>query len=186
MDRGEFLKCCALGLCSCASPVVLARSTTGGGAPEVEELKWKRGFVHNRFAKLIQILKQRLDEPTLKTVLEELGTECSKQYDGLINKYKNDPTGFLQEIRNRWAATAEYDEKTGAIRVTEKASTCTCSLVQKGLTPPEFCHCTIGWQRRTYSAVLGKPVEVELEESILRGGKRCIFRIRPAQREAYF
>ncbi len=180
MDRSAFLKCCALGLCSCAAPVALTGSAQATGTPELEELKWNLGFVHKRFAMLLGVLKQRLDEPTLKAVLEDLGAECSKQYDGLINKHKNDPAGFLQEIKNSWGSSAEYDEKTGAIRVTDKASTCTCSLVQEGLTPPDFCQCTIGWQRRTYSAVLGKPVTVELEESILRGGERCIFKIRPA------
>jgi predicted hydrocarbon binding protein len=35
----------------------------------------------------------------------------------------------------------------------------------------------LGWQKQTYSAILGKPVEAELEESILRGSGRCVFRI---------
>jgi hypothetical protein len=35
----------------------------------------------------------------------------------------------------------------------------------------------LGWQKQTYSAILGKPVEAELEQSLLRGGSRCVYRI---------
>jgi hypothetical protein len=53
--------------------------------------------------------------------------------------------------------------------------------VKPGVTPPDFCNCTLGWQKEAYSAILGRPVEAELEESILRGGSRCVFRIRIAE-----
>jgi hypothetical protein len=29
-----------------------------------------------------------------------------------------------------------------------------------------------------YSTILGRPVTAELEESVLRGGKKCIYRIK--------
>jgi hypothetical protein len=31
--------------------------------------------------------------------------------------------------------------------------------------------------KQTYTDILGKPVEAELEESILRGSTHCVFRI---------
>ena len=69
------------------------------------------------------------------------------------------------------------DERAGLIRVVDKGHTCSCPLVKQGLTPPEFCDCTLGWQEEAYSKMLGRPVKAELEESILRGGRRCVFRI---------
>jgi len=36
------------------------------------------------------------------------------------------------------------------------------------------CHCTLGWNQRTWEALLERPVRVEVKESVLRGGKRCI------------
>jgi predicted hydrocarbon binding protein len=38
-------------------------------------------------------------------------------------------------------------------------------------------NCILGWQKAAFSTVLGKPVTVEIEESVLRGGSRCSFRI---------
>jgi hypothetical protein len=48
---------------------------------------------------------------------------------------------------------------------------------QGGMTPGSFCDCTLGWQEEAYSEILGRPVKAELEESILRGGKRCVYRM---------
>jgi hypothetical protein len=45
------------------------------------------------------------------------------------------------------------------------------------MTPGSFCDCTLGWQEEAYSEILGRPVKAELEESILRGGKRCVYRM---------
>jgi hypothetical protein len=56
-------------------------------------------------------------------------------------------------------------------------------MVKEGVTPPSFCDCTLGWQEAAYSTILGRPVRAELEESILRGGKKCIYRIRVIEAE---
>ncbi len=71
----------------------------------------------------------------------------------------------------------EYDEKAGIIRVFDRGPHCSCPLVKEGLTSGAQCDCTLGWQRETYSAILGRPVDAAVEESILRGGKRCVYRI---------
>ncbi len=178
MKRSEFVKCCMAGVCGCAVSSLLPAQAAVN--PETDELKWKMNFVHQRFAKLVQILRDNLDEQTRNKVFENLGRECARQFSGLTEKHRGDIRGFLAAIQQQWAAATEYDAKTGAIRVIDKSSTCTCALVNQSMTPGDFCHCTIGWQKHAYSTVLGKPVEVEVEESILRGGKHCIFRIRPA------
>ena len=49
--------------------------------------------------------------------------------------------------------------------------------MKAGRTPGEFCDCTLGWQEEAFSTVLGKPVAVVVEESVLRGSSRCSFRI---------
>lgn len=177
MERGEFIKCCMAGVCSCAVASVLPAQAD---ADDARELKSQMDFVHKRFAKLVQILRDNLNQDTRNKVFENLGRECGRQFAGFTEKYRGNIKGFLATIQQDWAEKAEYDEKTGVIRVVAKSPKCVCPLVEQSLTPGDFCHCTIGWQKQVYSTVLGKPVEADLEESVLRGGKRCIFRIRPA------
>ena len=182
MTRSQFLKGCASGTCSCAAvalvPLEPARAQTGNS--EAAELQRKIDACQVRFAKLVGILNQNLDPPMRKKIFQSLGRECARQYQDLTGKYANDLEGFLAMARTKWIEKVEFDEKAGTIRITDKGPNCTCPLVKQGSTPPEFCDCTLGWQKEAYSAMLGRPVEAELEESILRGGSRCIFRIRIA------
>ena len=188
MRRDEFIKgLCTLGACSCAGFML----GTGGSAraedkpnEEIEALKWKLNFMRVRFAKLVGILSANLDESTRKKVFECMGRECAKQFMDLTGKFKGNPEAFLEEIKKRWAKETEYDKEAGRIRVVDKSNHCTCAFVDEQLTPPAFCDCTLGWQKETYSMILGQPVDAELEESILRGGKRCVFRMQAVKSAA--
>ena len=182
MTRSEFLKSCTLGACSCSLVALSATETAvaESGNSEVDTLKAQRDAIRIRYAKLLGILDEEIDQPTRKRIFERLGRVCADQFRAITyDKYKNDIRGFLAAIQapGGWVEKAEYNEKTGTIRIFDRSKSCTCPLVEKGLTPSDQCECTLGWQKQTYSAILGKPVEAELEESILRGSTRCVFRI---------
>jgi hypothetical protein len=174
MTRGQFLKGCASGLCSCAGVALVPLEAAGAQSDSKVEA------CQVRFAKLVGILNQNLDPAERKKIFETLGRECARQYHDLIDKYKGDVKGFLAMGQTQWMEKAEYDEQAGTIRIVDKGPNCSCPLVKPGMTPPEFCDCTLGWQKEAYSTMLQRPVEAELEESILRGGRRCVFRIRIA------
>lgn len=57
---------------------------------------------------------------------------------------------------------------------------CLCPVVEvqsAGKFSPTCCHCSVGYVRETHERMLGRPVQVELVDSVLRGGKRCRFRM---------
>ena len=187
MNRKEFVRDCAAAACAAAGlccagkapqakalekapqecdPKALADSSTNAEAARL------------RFSKLIEILDTRLPEQERKQVLHALGGKCADTYRAdLLDRYKGDIKGFLEEGRRNWMAEAEYDETKGTIRIVDKGPSCSCPMVKVGVTPGTFCDCTLGWQEQAYSEILGRPVKAELEESILRGGKRCVYRI---------
>ncbi len=180
MTRNVFMKGCAAGMCSCAGMAWLApqaAQAAESASPELDALKWKMDFAQRRWAGLVQILETNLDEATRKKVWQSVGREHAREYRSLTDKYKGNIEGFLDDIRKQWVESAEYDAAKGTIRIVDRSPVCTCPLVRQNLTPQSFCDCTLGWQKEAYSAVLGRPVEASLEESILRGGKRCVFRI---------
>jgi len=176
------LKGCSSGVCSCAAAALVPLEAAGAQSEstEVSALKGKIDACQVRFAKLVGILNQNLDPAARKKIFESLGRECARQYREMTAKYTNDLKGYLAMAQTQWVEKAEFDEKAGTLRIIDKGPGCSCPLVKTGMTPPEFCDCTLGWQKEAYSAMLGRPVEAELEESILRGGRRCIFRIRIA------
>ena len=177
VTRQDFMKCCALGVCSAFLPEPAIASATD----DAGDLQWKLDASRVRYAKFIQIVKSGTDDVGYKRLLQSLGRECAMQHRSrTFDKYKGNIKGFLAAIQgpSGWVAEAQYDEAKGTIRIVDRASTCTCPLVEQGVTPADQCDCTLGWQEETYSRILERPVKAELEESILRGGKRCVFRIR--------
>jgi predicted ArsR family transcriptional regulator len=72
-----------------------------------------------------------------------------------------------------------YDREKGVITVVgPERGDCFCPLIDCKYTPKSACNCSLGWQQHVYETVLGKKVQVELKESVLRGGKRCVFVVR--------
>ena len=179
MTRNDFMKCCTAGMCSCAAVALLPPQAAPAESedPELARLKWQVDFVQKRFARLVELLDENLDEAARKKVFASLGRDHGREYRFLTDKYKGNLQGFLDDIGKQWVEKAEYNASKGTIRIVDKSPTCTCPLVKKDLTPPSFCDCTLGWQKEVYSAVTGRPVEAEVEESLLRGGKRCVFRM---------
>jgi len=187
MSRKEFVRDCVAavgvaGFC-CAGKaheaVAVAVASQTCDPQELGDVNNRAEAARLRFSKLVQILEARLPERERKQVLHELGGKCADTYrTELIDQYKGNIRGFLEEGRRLWMAEADYDEAKGTIRIVDKGPSCSCPMVKVGATPGSFCDCTLGWQEEAYSVILGQPVKAELEESILRGGKRCVYRIR--------
>jgi hypothetical protein len=181
MKRHDFLKLCAAGVCGCCSVGFLAplsAEAEQGDAQTPEELtKRQLDFTRERFAGLLAIMGEHLDNATRDRILKKLGHECAQDSNAFFQKFRGDFEGFLATIQTRWVERTEYDEATDTLRVIGKVRPCVCPLVKAGRTPGDFCACSAGWNQYAYSTVLGKPVSVELEETVLRGGSRCTQRI---------
>lgn len=187
MNRKEFVRDCAAAVCAagfCCAGKAQDGDAVGSVAPscdpkELKDLGNKSDAASLRFSKLIEILDTRLPEQERKQILHMLGGKCADTYRAeLIDRFKGNIKGFLEEGLRNWMAEADYDEAKGTLRIVDKGPSCSCPMVKVGSTPGSFCDCTLGWQEATYSEILGRTVKAELEESILRGGKRCVYRIR--------
>ena len=187
MNRQQFLKNCAYGLCACTAVGLLTpTSTTAAEINPVED--WRLRFVKRRYAKLLEILSARMDEKTLNDTLLDLGCYCSTT-DQKLESYRGNFDGYMEHLKRTSSGdTVIYDREKGVITLTSPERTeCFCPL-NSIQTPKVVCNCSLGWQRQTWETVLQKSVTVELKESVLRGGKRCVFQIQiqdyvPAQRQ---
>jgi len=176
MNRKDFLKNCACGLCTCAAAGLISPATASAAETATKD-DWKTPFLKQRFAKLLEILAGRLDEKTLNEILLELGRNCSSSI-AWIKEYHGDPDGYFKRLKQRWNEDATCDREKGVITVASAERTdCGCPLMSNRYTPKLACNCSLGWQQQTFETILGGKVRVELKESLLRGGKRCIFEI---------
>jgi hypothetical protein len=186
MKRNEFLVACASGVCGCGLLGLLAPATAAAeekeapaaAAPaECEQTKQQLDGARERFAILVTAMGAQLDDATRQKLLQQTGRECARPWTPFFEKHRGDLPGFLAKAKSAWLERADFDEKAGVLRVAGKPGPCACPLVKVGRTPADFCRCSTGWNELAFSTVVGKPVKVELEESVLRGDPRCSFRI---------
>ncbi len=50
---------------------------------------------------------------------------------------------------------------------------CTCPIVKEGVRNSYLCNCTIGYTKKIFETLFNKTIEVDLEQSILKGDKIC-------------
>lgn len=175
MDRKNFLKnACGLGICSCVGAVAL--TSNKAIAAEEQLTPWEKSFIKHRFAKLIDILDESLDETTKNEIIEKLGRECS--LNSMAQNYKGDVEGFFSEIHRRWGENASFDRETGIIRIETPERDCVCPLIDSKKISPSVCQCSVGWQTQTYESILGKKVEAKCLESVIRGSRKCVFEVK--------
>jgi hypothetical protein len=176
MDRKTFIRGCACGLYAGAASLIPAASLSSADTKKTED--WRIRFVQRRYPKLLEILSRRMGADTLNGVLHELGTCCASFDDKSTKKYRGDLDGFVRYIQGGVSGdTVAYDRQKGVLTMTSpERTTCFCPFY--GANSPELaCNCSLGWQQHTWETFFQKKVTVNLKESVIRGGKRCVFEI---------
>ena len=179
VTRNEFLKCCAARVCTGVTLISPELAPAETSAPIIEQMQGQLEAMRVRYAKLVSIPEKDLDGATRKRDFDSRGRECARQFRSrTFDKYKRDLPELPDSLEgpDGGALKTEYAEKSGNIGVFDRGPHCSCPPVKEGLTSAQ-CDYTFGWQRETYSAILGLPVDGTVEESILRGDKRCVFRM---------
>jgi hypothetical protein len=183
MDRKEFLKGCATGLCACAT-ACLPKAAVAADAPKPED--WRIPFVKQRYAKLLNSLSQKMDKTALAGALQDVGDFCASQSEERAKKFQGDIEGYCKSFKDGAQKDSTmnitYDKARNVVTsIYSPGGDCVCpfnSLASK--TPGVECECSVGWVRHTFGIVLGKTPKVELKEAVLRGGKVCRFEITAA------
>ena len=177
MDRKEFLRGCTGGLCACVAATCLPKEAA---AVEAAKEDWRLPFVKQRYAKLMNILSQKMGDEDAAEALQELGDFCSSQRDDTTNKFRGNVEGFAKFIGEH-GSTVTHDAERNVYTLTyNPGSACPCPFAgEAGKTPALMCECSVGWARHSWRIVLDREVKVALKETFLRGGKVCKFEITP-------
>jgi predicted hydrocarbon binding protein len=184
MNKREFLKktACA-GICSC---VAIPISSMGPGAAGDEEcheirdlnrrLEWRLNHAKRQFCTLLNRIESEIPEETRRTILEDMGRNCARSL-GWAERYKGDPEGFFQHMFRHSGEKLSFDKTGRTITIVTRDRDCDCPVVDSSKAPAYYCDCSLGWQKETYETILGKPVEVSVVESVLRGSDKCVFKV---------
>jgi hypothetical protein len=201
MDRKSFLRslgkagACA-GACACAAAGGLraalalepGQAKPGEKTPEraVKRMEFSDAWVKRFF----NVMDQTLDAASRTKLMMANGRTCYRDW---IRDSK-------QETRQvdfaTWAERAAKAVNRDDLKVegnviyfqyqssaeTDQASpegVCLCPMVESkpaGLSPT-YCLCSVGYVKEMHELRFGRKVEVELLDSVIRGGKRCKFKV---------
>ncbi|MEW6757941.1 MAG: hypothetical protein AB1347_06955 [Acidobacteriota bacterium] len=178
MDRKEFLKgLCGVGACGCVLNVLPVSGAVfaGDGAGSDQRL----AFVRYELAKMIGFMAAETTPAACAGILQKTGRECAR-LGRVAERFKGDPEGYCAAIRENWGTETSWDREKGLLTVSVAEGECGCPLVDSRRMPDVWCQCSVGYQKESFETVFGKPVEVVLRESKLRGSKRCVFEVRLA------
>ena len=131
---------------------------------------------------MMTVFDTSFDEPVRRTIMEACGCRClgnSVVAKALLLQCKaRDLDELLVMLNDAHIGGGNLHRKECAIYATY--SRCHCGSVSKTKEcfSPTYCHCSCGWFRRLFEALLQRPVDVELLGSIIQGEKACRFVIR--------
>ncbi len=199
IDRKEFLtnvgKYCA-GACLCAAVGSMTalhaqESDKSDKEPDKkprseERIKFAEGWVK----RLMDAIDSTLDEPTRRKLMMANGKACLLAWYNETGRKVKSVTleQFTDWIKNKVTdGSYTIDGNTIYFQYMSAAETglpskeadCLCTLVETkpaGLSGT-YCYCSVGYVKEMHEQYLGRPVEVELLDSVLRGGHRCRFKI---------
>ena len=142
----------------------------------------------------VEKLDALVDNDAKIRIMENCGANCAKVNKKVIQKAKARRSKFrnMDEF-----LAAEQKKPMSGTRLERKGNTltqfytpraftrpmrCYCSLL-RGLPENEtvsltYCHCSKGFVRKFWEGVLGKPVQVELVQSVISGAPECKFVIK--------
>ena len=175
MDRKEFLKSvCGMGVCGCALNFLGTASPLHAAETSAEDQRL--AFVRYQLAKLLGFMAADAPAEACAGILEKTGRECAK-LGQLGVRFKGDPEGYFAAAKKNWGTDFAWDKQKGVVTVAVAKGDCGCPLVDKRRTPVVWCNCSVGYQKESFEAIFGRPVQARLKESKLSGSKRCVFEV---------
>ena len=125
------------------------------------------------------------DDKAIK-IMNTCGSRCCGQGNRKTAKRLMDESKSVEEFLIK---ASNYEVKEGEIEYTLKDENtiigtfnkCFCGQVRQTKKPFEkktYCQCSVEFHRQFFKAAFGKPVEVELTQSIITGTDSCKFIIR--------
>ena len=179
MDRKEFftasvkgtLGCCALALFGESAPAQTQAEKPPEKDPEKE-------FTKNWMEDLFDSMYKELDEPTRVKVMAGCGRGCFRRF-----QFKQDiakqGTGSVDKLLEAYKKNFEVwrDGDLVHVRYGAVSKLCYCPAARYHPTRPNdmHCECTRATHQTVFETALGRPIKMEIVESLRRGGQTCHF-----------
>jgi predicted outer membrane repeat protein len=198
MKRKEFFKTAGkvgFGACLCGAAGGLGKALAGiqeqaqPGDKTPERAVKRMEFADIWIKRFFDVMDKTLDEASRAKLMMLNGKTCYREW---IVETKQEIKPIAYEEWAKKAATRKDEgfkvegnviyfqynssaETGGAV----EGGVCLCPMVETlpaGMSPT-YCHCSVGYVKEMFELRFNRTVSVELLDSVLKGGKRCKFKI---------
>jgi hypothetical protein len=172
MDRSQFLRG-SLGLL-CAG----LAAPGDGQIPDCAGVERELRFTASWLSDLLDAIDGQLDQATRERLIAACGRACYQRHP-FKQAIAEAGKGSVDKLVAAYRASFEawHDELGVHVRYGEVSRGCYCPAAKA--RPPRpgdlHCECTRATHRAIFEAALGRSVEVEVLESLRRGGRTCHF-----------
>ncbi|HSD26884.1 MAG TPA: DUF6144 family protein [Vicinamibacteria bacterium] len=161
---------------------------TSGDYPHATPFEKRADFAKTWAGRFVRVLDERVDETTRHGLMEANGRACAMGAYGPPDPAKKvgvdelvaslaKHVGPENARREGDVVFFNYKQNRAGLRVAD--GYCLCPLVEDGPADlsATYCHCSVGYVAYMFERSLGRPVRVELLESLRGGGKGCRFAV---------
>lgn len=151
-----------------------------GPNEELEQLKQQKEFIQNWLQDLLDTMDKELDLQTKVKLIEGCGRGCFNRFQfkqDIAAKGTNDLDKLIEAYKQNFEIWKDND--IVHIRYGETSSQCYCPAVSYRKPTPNdvHCECTRTTHQTIFETALGRPLNVDILESLRRGGKTCHFAV---------
>jgi len=145
---------------------------------DLDQIKGEKSFVENWLSDLLESMERNLDRDTRVRLIEGCGKACFNRHkfkQDIAEKGKGDLNKLIEAYKQNFEIWKE-DNKVH-IRYGEVSQACYCPAAKYRPPKPNdlHCECTRMTHQTIFETALGRPIRVEVAESLRRGGKTCHF-----------
>lgn len=182
MNRKEFFqKSLQSGVGCCALLGLSREASVAASAPLAEEQtkeQFEKKFIENWMSDLLGAINDQLDRPAQVKLMEACGRGCYNRFSfkqDIARQGKASVEKLIAAYKKNFECWREGDRVH--VRYGEVSDHCYCPAAYYRPARPNdiHCECTRTTHQTIFETALGRPIPVEIVETLRRGGKTCHF-----------
>lgn len=178
MKRSEFIRKSPRACFGCGLLLALNPASAPEAATEESPAEAENRFVRNWMADLLDAIDRECDEEMKKKLMGGCGAGCFRRHQfkvDLAEQGKGSVDKLIEALKKNFEVWREGD--LVHIRYGEVSERCFCPAAKLRAPQPNdmHCNCTRATHQTIWETALGRPFNVEIVETLRRGGKTCHF-----------
>jgi hypothetical protein len=187
MKRSDFLRTSSQFACASCVALVFAPRAVAADAPAsaapptpvddaLKKAQAENQFINNWLTDLFDTIDAELDRPTQLKLIEGCGRGCFRRHKfktDIAEAGKGDAEELIAAYRKNFGIRREGDDVHITYGREKNSCFCPAARNRPARANDLHCECTRATHQAVFETALGRPIKVELVETIRRGGQRC-------------